>query len=378
MWFVQIESTMMLILNLLTEQALDVGTILNLVFLILFFIFIVWGQRIQMMVILRDIEFAIGRLKLMKDSARNAVVERMKKFSSSDPSGFVDKVIEYVTIEPVSLDPSGIVWKYDYLLKTSEDRIKSEVYSFASQAKEEEKSNLLNVLEVLANLNLLYKLMRHYYIMGKKTGSAFIIIQLQAILPEVLMNADALMGALFAFSYGHPVGDGVGALVAAKLIGNKANEVKEVARDTIYVETTLENRKLGIIKARGPGGTVGYPGDAVMSLLEQKKYDLVVMVDAGLKLEGEKSGSVVEGVGAAIGGIGTEKYKIEEVVSKKGIPLYGVIVRMSMKEAITPMTEELYKASEQVINRIKELIKEKVPEGGSMLLIGVGNTIGIR
>lgn len=368
----------MLMLNLLVAQTLDVGTILNLVFLVLFFIFIVWGQRIQMLVILRDIEFAIRRLELMKDSARNAVIERMKKFSNSDPSGFVDRVIEYVTIEPVSLDPAGIVWKYDYLLKTSEDRIKSEVHSFASQAKEEEKINLVNVLEVLANLNLLYKLMRHYYIMGKKTGNAFIIIQLQAILPEVLMNADALMGALFAFSYGHPVGDGVGALVAAKLMESKTNEAKEIARDTVYVETTLENRKLGIIKARGPSGTVGYPGDAVMSLLEREKYNLVVMVDAGLKLEGEKSGSIVEGVGAAIGGIGTEKYKIEEVVSKKGIPLYGIIVRMSMKEAITPMTEELYKASERVINRIKELIKEKVPEGGSLLLVGVGNTIGIR
>ncbi|MBO3762729.1 MAG: DUF1512 domain-containing protein [Candidatus Brockarchaeota archaeon] len=378
MWLIQVESKMLLFFYLLVTQALDIGTILNLIFLILFFIFIVWGQRIQMMILLRDIEFAIGRLKLMKDSARNAVIERMKKFSSSDPSSFIDKVIEYVTIEPVSLDPSGIIWKYDYLLKTSEDRIKSEVYSFVSQAKEEEKSNLLNVLEVLANLNLLYKLMRHYYIMGKKTGSAFIIIQLQAILPEVLMNADALMGALFAFSYGHPVGDGVGALVAAKIMGSKLNETKEIARDTVFMETTLENRKLGVIKARGPGGTVGYPGDAIMSLLEREKYDLVVMVDAGLKLEGEKSGSIVEGVGAAIGGIGTEKYKIEEVVSKKGIPLYGVIVKMSMKEAITPMTEELYKASEQVIARVKEIIKEKVPEDGSMLLIGVGNTIGIR
>ncbi|MBO3758023.1 MAG: DUF1512 family protein, partial [Candidatus Brockarchaeota archaeon] len=163
-----------------------------------------------------------------------------------------------------------------------------------------------------------------------------------------------------------------------KIMGSKLNETKEIARDTVFMETTLENRKLGVIKARGPGGTVGYPGDAIMSLLEREKYDLVVMVDAGLKLEGEKSGSIVEGVGAAIGGIGTEKYKIEEVVSKKGIPLYGVIVKMSMKEAITPMTEELYKASEQVIARVKEIIKEKVPEDGSMLLIGVGNTIGIR
>lgn len=375
MWLIKLESVLV---TFLTMQTIDIGTVLNLVFLLLFFVFIVWGQRIQMIVILRDIEFAIGRLKLMRDSARNAVIERIKKFSGSDPSNFIDKVVDYVTIEPVSLDPSGIVWKLDYLLKTSEDRVKSEVYSFASLGKEEEKSNLINVLEVLANLNLLYKLMRHYYIMGKKTGSAFIIIQLQAILPEVLMNADALMGALFAFSYGHPVGDGIGALVAAKLIGNNASEAKEVARDTIYVETIMENRKLGIMKAKGPGGTVGYPGDAVMTLLEQENYNMVVMVDAGLKLEGEKTGSIVEGIGAAIGGIGTEKYKIEEVVSKKGIPLYGIIVRMSMKEAITPVTEELYKASEQVINRIKELIKEKVPEGGSVLLIGVGNTIGIR
>ena len=34
------------------------------------------------------------------------------------------------------------------------------------------------------------------------------------------------------------------------------------------------------------------------------------MVDAGLKLEGEDSGYVVDGVGAAIGGVGVEKFKI--------------------------------------------------------------------
>ena len=38
------------------------------------------------------------------------------------------------------------------------------------------------------------------------------------------------------------------------------------------------------------------------------------MIDAALKMEGDKTGSVVIGVGAAIGGIGVEKYKIEQQI----------------------------------------------------------------
>jgi len=357
---------------------LDTGTILNLIFLILFFAFIVWGQRIQIMIILRDIEFAVSRLKLMRDSARSAVIDRLKRITGEDYTALIDRIVEYVTIEPVSLDPSGIIWKLDYLLKSSEERVKYEVDSSVKNISPEGRKNLLNVLEVLSNLNLLYKYVRHYYLIGKKTGSYFIIIQLQAILPEILMNADALMGALFAFFYGHPIGDGIGALVATKLIGDNVGELKEVSKDVIYTEINFENRKLGIVKAKGPGASVGYPGDAVMSLLSEHDYNLVIMVDAGLKLEGEKTGSIVEGIGAAIGGIGTEKYKIEEIVSKKNIPLYSIIVRMSMKEAISPMKEEIFKAADSVISRIREIVREKVPEGGSVLLVGVGNTIGIR
>ena len=40
------------------------------------------------------------------------------------------------------------------------------------------------------------------------------------------------------------------------------------------------------------------------------------MIDAAGKYEGEKSGETSEGIGAAIGGIGSEAFEIEAVVDE--------------------------------------------------------------
>lgn len=356
---------------------LNFETLINILIGLLFFIFIVWGQRIQNYIIMRDIEFALGRLKLMRDEAKKTTLERFKKYTpDKDPGPFIERMMEYITIEPVSMDPTGIVPKWDHLLKMTDQRLKSETEELVSRASPTERDNLIMLLEVSYNLNMLYKLVKHYYLMSKKTWNPIIIIQLQAILPEVLIQADALMGALFAFSYGHPVGDGVAELVAAQLMYPK--EGHEIARDMIYDEKEIDGRNVTILKAKGPGGTVGYPGDAVREILDAKKFDLVLMMDAGLKLEGEKSGTIIEGTGAAIGGIGTEKFKIEEAVTKKGIQLYSIIIKMSLREAITPLTEELFRAAEKSLEIVRRVIVEKVPEGGNVLVVGIGNTIGIK
>ncbi|MEM4609836.1 MAG: DUF1512 family protein, partial [Thermoproteota archaeon] len=94
-------------------------------------------------------------------------------------------------------------------------------------------------------------------------------------------------------------------------------------------------------------------------------------------LEGEKTGSIAEGVGAIIGGIGTEKYKIEEVATKKTIPLYGMIIKMSLKEAITPMTKDVLNGVEEAHQLLLKRIVEKSSEGDAVMVIGVGNTMGI-
>jgi hypothetical protein len=217
---------------------------------------------------------------------------------------------------------------------------------------------------------------RHYYLFGKKSASYFLIVQIQMILPELMREAEAYLGAVHAFTFGHPVGDGAGALVAARMM--HGHEVRDIARDTVYGETDYDGRRVLVIKSRGPGGTVGRPGDAVDIILKKRKnLKSVLMVDAGLKLEGEKSGEVFEGIGAAIGGIGTEKFKIEEAVTKKKLPLYGVIIKMSSQEAVGPITKEIMAGVDAAVERVKELIKEGTKVGDMVLLIGVGNTMGI-
>jgi hypothetical protein len=101
------------------------------------------------------------------------------------------------------------------------------------------------------------------------------------------------------------------------------------------------------------------------------------MIDAALKLEGEKTGSVAEGVGAAIGGIGVERYQIEEVAAKFNIPVYAVIVKQSVQDAITVMRKEIFDSFDNVFNTVFSLVEDKTEKGESILVIGVGNTIGV-
>ena len=86
---------------------------------------------------------------------------------------------------------------------------------------------------------------------------------------------------------------------------------------------------------------------------------------------------MAEGVGAAIGGIGTERFKIEEVAHKHKIPLFAVIVKQSLKEAIAPMKKEIYGGVEKAIERVKRIINENTKEGDTVFVAGIGNTIGI-
>ena len=133
------------------------------------------------------------------------------------------------------------------------------------------------------------------------------------------------------------------------------------------------------MKAEGPGGNVGKPGDAIRQVLQENngKAAMIIMVDAALKLEGEKTGEISEGIGAAIGGIGTERFKIEEEATKFGIPVFAIVVKQSIQEAVTTMKKEIAEAAEPVIERIKHLVLERTKEGELVIVAGIGNTAGI-
>jgi hypothetical protein len=197
------------------------------------------------------------------------------------------------------------------------------------------------------------------------------------LLPIIMQEAEAYSGAARAFAQGQPVGDGAGALVASRLMRDQVK--REVGKDVMVAETAIEGRRILALKAKGPGGNVGKPGDAIRTLIEENggKTSMIIMVDAALKFEGEKTGEVTEGIGAAIGGVGTERFKIEEEATKYKIPVHAIIIKESIQEAITPMKKEIVDATDAVIQRIKDLLKERTKEGDLVIVAGIGNTVGI-
>jgi len=152
---------------------------------------------------------------------------------------------------------------------------------------------------------------------------------------------------------------------------------QEIAFETIYSESKFEERKLHLVKAEGPYSTVGRLGEAAKLIIEKNKPDLIIMVDAALKLEGEESAETAQGFGAAIGGIGTERFQIEEIATKNKIPVFAIVIKQSIKEAVTLMTKEISEKAISVRSDIHQMIRENSKPGQSIIILGVGNTIGV-
>ncbi len=357
----------------------SISSILSMLFYVVFIVFLFYGQRIQMYVMIREVEGSLYKLKYIKEEGRKITIETIKEIGKpqTDPSDRVDRYLEYFTISPQSMDPAGIVYKLDHILDVRDTRLKDEVKIMAPESDEVQINNLENTLEAAMALNFIYKVVRHYYIQGKKTLSLYVIMQLQMILPLVMKEAEAYASALKAFADGQPIGDGVGPLVAAKLM--HGYETRKVPKDCVVASVPLEGRTALIIKAEGPGGNVGKPGEAVQAVIEENKgkIDSVIMIDAGLKLEGEGVGEVAEGIGAAIGGPGVDQFKIEEAVVKLKIPLNAVIVKEDIGDAVSPMRKEIADSVDTVIERVKNVILERTKEGDKVIIVGVGNTIGV-
>jgi hypothetical protein len=357
----------------------SITQMLSLVMYLFFIVFIFYGQRIQMWVMVREVENSLHKLRFIKDEGRKITIEAIKEIGkpTTDPSARVDRYLDYFTISPQSMDPSGIVYKLDHILDVRDERLKDEVKLMAPASDPVQINNLENTLEAAMALHFIYKVVRHYYIQGKKTLSLYVIMQLQMILPMVMKEAEAYASALKAFAYGQPIGDGVGPLVASKLM--HGYETQKLPKDCVMATVPIEGRTAIVVKAEGPGGNVGKPGDAVEAVIEKNKGKIanVIMIDAGLKLEGETVGEVSEGIGAAIGGPGVDQYKIEEKLTKYHIPINAIIVKEDIGDAVSPMRKEINDAVDKVIERVKSVILERTKEGDKVIIVGVGNSIGV-
>ena len=341
--------------------------------------FMFFGQKIQVNLALGKISKSLNKLQNMRDKAKDEAVSAIKELGKpeTDPKPRIETLLQFFSISPNNMDPNGVVTRLEHLVNSADDRFKDEIKMLAPSADEKQLQNLGNLVETAHGLNSLYRKVRHHYLAGKKGGSIYTMTQIQMELPMIMEEAEAYFSFIDAFKQEKPIGDGIGPLVASTMIADTT--VRDVAEDTIVAQITVDGRTLMVTRAKGPGGTVGKAGDAVEKLVKEHKgkLSLIVMVDAGLKLEGEDSGFVVEGVGPAIGGVGIEQYKIEEIATKHKIAVYAVIVKQSLKEVLSPMTDAVRNSVDEVVNRIKRIIQEKTKEGDTIMLVGVGNTIGV-
>ena len=355
----------------------DSNPLMMLIWILPIILFVFYGQRIQLIITSSDIKKKLGQLEQFRNDSRSALIEYIKKDLAvkDDITQKLDRIFDYFTIMPIDIDPNGIIPKIHRLIRSREDTTRKQIQSLLSEIDTMEITKIQNLLEIVTYLQLLHRIVRHLFLTAKKQNNYPLILPLQMMLPFIMEQAEALKDAVPAFKLGQPIGDGIGPLVVGEMMLDTKKQKAEF--ETVYSESKFEGRKLILLKAEGPFATVGRPAEAAEFLVEKYKPNIIVMIDAALKLEGEDSGTVSQGFGAAIGGIGTDRFKIEELATKFDIPIFSIVVKQSVKEAITLMKKEIANQTENVKSQVHEVITDNTVNGQTVLVIGVGNTLGV-
>lgn len=343
--------------------------------MILLFLFMVVIPKLYFYQIFAKIESSALKLEALSARGQNLVVKTTAKFgrTKKELRAIMKRFADFFMISPVSLDPFGIMKKIEHLVNMTENRFKDTAKKMVPKADSEEQMNVYMGLQAAVSLNMIAKIVRHYVELVKKFKNLQFAMILQMQLPLIEKLAESEIKGLNAFLSGHAIGDGAGPLVIASLL---SKEGKEKYEEVLVSTAKMWGRELTLMKAKGPGGRLGKIGDAVEDICRKQKVSKIITIDAAAKLEGEKTGSVAEGIGVAIGGSGVEKAKIEEISTKSKIPMEAIAIKMSPFEAISPMPSEVADAVENAKNFLEERVKE-TKKGAHIVVVGVGNTCGI-
>ncbi len=354
-----------------------------LVLLLFWFIFALFFQEFQMWRYLAQIGGFLNYLGQLLNTASSNVLTALDKIKRrevqrAEVESTLRKMVDFAVIEPTSLDPAGIVPKYKHIINNYVSTYEREIGKIVDDGVS--VKNMATAVEALRYMNFIYKVIDHYYKLARKYKAYYLVIQLTMLLPLLKELTDTVGEAVNAFIKGVPIGDSAGPQVAYNIL-SRCSGVKYYhdVKDTVVAECELQGRKLHVIKALGPGSTVGRLDEAVEYVFGQLKSTpkYIVTIDAALRLEGEKTGEVAEGVGVAIGGIGVEKFNIESYATKYGTPLYAFLIKMRQSEALTTMTKEIHDGVIHATKRVEEFVLTHINPGESVLIIGVGNTVGV-
>ncbi len=351
-------------------------SLLSIVWFVLFIVFMMYGQRLMVTQTVWKLEKDVQELEMLSARTRIDLTRKIDKNPSSKLKDQVSNFMDFFAVSPVDADPFGIIKKIDMLVRQSDRKFRMFVDSIIPDASAVEKSNIKDALAGAMTTHQIAKIVRHLLEMIKKYKIFQLALILQMQFPLIARIARAASAATYAFADGVPIGDGAGPAVVASFTSPKTR-VKVSEDDEFSVaQVKINGRPVLVAKAHGPGATTGYPGKFLLKLYKKQKFNHIITVDAALKLEGERTGSLAEGVGVAMGGPGVDRYEIEGLALQYGIPLDAIAIKMNDEEALQPMPEAVWKAIPDAMDKVKEVLKT-VPRSKRVLIIGVGNTCGV-
>jgi hypothetical protein len=346
--------------------------------IIIFFILILLLPRFLRMRIISTVTRVTQELEDMVSESKIILVKlsKDKGKSNSDPGPTIDNYLEFFVLPPVDLDPQGVVHKLQKILEMGEDRFQYMALTIAPHADPEWRANIIMTLKSTLALNGVAKMVRHNLELARKTGNLQILLMLQMNLPLLMRLMKAQFEGTKSFAEGKPIGDGLGPLVVGMLLKDFTEEELEERDELVIARREIEGINVITARAKGPGARMGKVGMAVTSLIEEEDIKRIITVDAAVKLEGEESGSVAEGVGVVIGGPGVDRWIIEEELLKRDLQTDAVIVKISPEEAISRINQEIFEASKKAVSVVNESILRS-KSGSRLLVVGVGNSCGI-
>ncbi|MEM7819340.1 MAG: DUF1512 family protein [Candidatus Aenigmatarchaeota archaeon] len=344
------------------------GTI---IWFILFFVLIFMYPRLMLSQLIYKLEQSAEKMERMSQDSIKLIVKKIQNNITKDMKNKIEEFTDFFVIEPSNIDPYGIVRKIDETIRRMETRFDEFVDEIAENKDYKNKQEINYGLRAAIGLRQIAKIVRHNVELAKKFKNLQIAMILQMQMPIIEKIAESELKGTEAFVNGIPIGDSIGPLVAASLM-NKSNEIAE---DVVCDEINIEDRKCFVLKAKGPGPHLGRIDEAINAILKKHKISRVITIDAAQKLEGEKTGSVAEGVGFAMGGW-AQREIIENILLPKKIPIDSIVVKVGFMEAIMPMKKDIFESLPKVHEAIKRAVRRS-KKNEKIIIIGVGNSCGI-
>ena len=341
--------------------------LLSFVMLMAFFLLF---PRLMIFQVLYKIRSALTDLEDNAQATEDLFVNHATTGDAEATRKTLEPMKNMVVSPPVSMDPAGMFDKMEHVLDSSEDKMQDYVDTIAPGADERERANLTMAFKGVYGTNQLYVLIRHFKNLIEETSNYQLGGMIKMMLPLYKEMSDSQKKAAEAFVNEVPIGDTVGPMVAASLMHS---EPKEAGEDIVYSEEELDGNEYIVVKSNGPAASLGKYGDAVEELVEDNDISTIITVDAGMRYEGEETGTVVDGTGVLMGGPGVEKGKIEAVATDNDIPLEGYVIKQSGPEASKPMHRKIWDGKEDALAYVRDDIRN---QDGTTLVVGVGNTCG--